>query len=78
MDIRTWNASYRGFLEPEHPHSYYNYIKNVLGKTPEDYGYHMPHLNKEQREILDSISTESLQAEIRRREKAEWGKEMYG
>lgn len=68
----------RDCLEPEHPESTYNYIKNVLGKTPENYGYHACQLHEEQLYLLSTIPDESLEAELRRREKRAIAEYMYG
>jgi urease alpha subunit len=68
----------RDSLHPEHPDSTYNYIKNVLGKNPEDYGYYCTHLTEQQKELLSSIPDDALFAECRRREQRIAAEEMYG
>ena len=68
----------RDCLEPEHPESTYNYIKNVLCKIPEHYGYHACQLHEEQLRLLATIPDESIFAEARRREARFAAEEMYG
>lgn len=68
----------RDALEPEHPESTYNYIKNVLNKIPEEYGYYISCLLPEQIKLLSTIPDEALSAELRRRDAAYAAKEMYG
>ena len=68
----------RDALETEHPESTYNYIKNVLGKCPENYGYYSCFLSQEQQDLLATIPNEALGAEIHRRERALEAEEMYG
>ena len=68
----------RDALGIDHPESTYNYIKNVLGKTPEEYGYFSCELTEEQRKLLESIPNEAIWAEAERRERAVAAEEMYG
>lgn len=58
----------RDALEVEHPESTYNYIKNVLKKEPEDYGYYNYCLLPEQIKLLSTIPDDALYAELDRRE----------
>ena len=68
----------RDSLEPEHPQSTYNYIKNTLNKIPEDYGYYICSLFPEQIQLLSTMPIESLYAELARREAKFADQEMYG
>lgn len=68
----------RDALDPSHPESTYNYIRNVLGKTPEDYGYYSSELTDEQKDLIETIPDEALVAELNRRERALASQEMYG
>lgn len=75
IKVPVWTSSggmrvRRDSLEPEHPESTYNYIKNVLGKDPEDYGYYCHELSEEQKNILRTIPNEVLCREVRLREKS--------
>lgn len=68
----------RECLEPEHPESTYNYIKNTLGLDPEDYGYYFHQLSEEQEKLLWTIPDEVLDREIRRRERKIYEEETFG
>lgn len=68
----------RDSLEPDHPESTFNYIKNVLNKNPEDYGYYCTQLTEEQQKLLSTIPTDALFRECRLREQAIMNLEMYG
>jgi hypothetical protein len=61
----------REYLSVTHPDSTYNYIKNILGLSPEDYGYYSYTLTEEQSELLSSITLEALYDELERRERYE-------
>lgn len=84
IEVPAWYSNGGGMmvlrdsLEPSHPESTYSYIKNVLGLTPEDYGYHKCQLTEEQLALLSKIPDESLFAEVSRREKKFAAEEMYG
>ena len=83
IEVPVWTSGpgmrvNRDYLEPEHPESYYNYIKNKLGKIPEDYGYYCHTLTEEQQELLSTIPDEVLHRELRRRELNFINEEMYG
>ena len=84
IEVPVWTSGGGGMrvlrdsLDPEHPESTYNYIKNVLNKIPEDYGYYISCLLPEQIKLLSTISDEVLVAELRKREQAFTAKEMYG
>lgn len=67
----------RDALDPAHPESTYNYIKNVLGKDPEDYGYYCTVLEAEQVEFLRKIPTDALVRELNLREREIFNEEMY-
>jgi hypothetical protein len=68
----------RQYLSPEHPDSYFNYIKNELGLDPEDYGYYCTQLSEEQKKLLRSIPDDALFRELRLRERIFEQQEMYG
>lgn len=67
----------RDSLNPSHPESTYNYIKNVLGKCPENYGYYSSFLSQEQIDLLSTIPSDALVAEVRRREHAIMNEEIH-
>lgn len=83
IEVPVWHKNggmwvRRDCLEPEHPASYYNYIKNELGLDPEDYGYYCTQLSEEQAKLLSSIPNDALLREVRLRERAFGMEEMYG
>lgn len=83
IEVPVWTSGpgmrvRRDSLEPEHPESTYNYIKDVLGKCPEDYGYYSSYLNDEQKNLIETIPDEAIFAECRRRERRFAAEEMYG
>lgn len=59
----------RDSLEPSHPLSVYSYIKNELGKVPEDYGYTAtPPISEDDLAVLDKLSMKQIYEYLDHRE----------
>jgi hypothetical protein len=68
----------RDALDPEHPQSTYSYIRDVLGKDPEVYGYYCSNdLTDEQKALLESLPDDVIFREARRREDRFVAREKY-